>query len=85
MKSFQYTIKDEVGIHARPAGLLSKKAQEFESRITVECNGKSAQAARLMSIMSLGAKKGTEITVKAEGTDEEQAAKELLSFFEQNL
>lgn len=85
MKSFQYTVKDEIGIHARPAGLLSKKAQEFESRITVECNGKSAEATRLMSIMSLGAKKGTEITVKAEGTDEEQAAKELLSFFENNL
>lgn len=41
MKTFSYTIKDEVGIHARPAGLLTKKAKEFKSVITLEKNGKT--------------------------------------------
>ena len=36
MKTFNYTIKDEVGIHARPAGLLAKKAKEFESTIKTD-------------------------------------------------
>ena len=35
MKTFSYTVKDEVGIHARPAGLLAKKAKEFQSTITI--------------------------------------------------
>ena len=39
MKTFTYTIQDEVGIHARPAGLLAKKAKEFQSTITMEKGG----------------------------------------------
>ena len=39
MKTFSYTITDEVGIHARPAGLLAKKAKEFESVCTIEKGG----------------------------------------------
>ena len=42
MKSFSYVIKDEIGIHARPAGLLVKEAKNFESTITLECKGKKA-------------------------------------------
>ena len=39
MKTFNYTIKDEVGIHARPVGLLAKKAKEFQSEILIEKGG----------------------------------------------
>lgn len=56
MKPFTYTIKDEVGIHARPAGLLAKKAKEFESVITLEKGGKTAAATKLMAIMGDGRK-----------------------------
>ncbi|MGN1304366.1 MAG: HPr family phosphocarrier protein, partial [Oscillospiraceae bacterium] len=58
MKTFSYTIKDEIGIHARPAGLLAKKAKEFESVITLEKNGKSAAATKLMAVMGMGVKHG---------------------------
>ena len=58
MKTFSYTIKDEVGIHARPAGLLVKKAKEFESKITLEKGGKTAEATKLMAVMSMGVKCG---------------------------
>lgn len=44
MKKFSYTIKDEAGIHARPAGLLAKKAKKFESTIILEKGGKTAAA-----------------------------------------
>jgi phosphocarrier protein len=85
MKTFNYTIKDELGIHARPAGLLAKVAKEYQSTITLETNGKSADASRLMAVMSLGAKQNAEVTVKAEGADEDAAIEAVEEFFKANL
>lgn len=85
MKSFTYTITDEVGIHARPAGLLVKKAKEFDSTITIEKGGKSVNASKLMALMGLGVKCGETVTVTAEGCDEEKAASALEEFFKSNL
>ena len=85
MKTFTYTIKDEVGIHARPAGLLAKKAKDFESVITIEKSGKSAAATKLMALMGLGVKCGDTVTVTIEGEDEERAAAEMEKFFSENL
>jgi phosphocarrier protein len=85
MKTFNYTIKDELGIHARPAGLLAKVAKEYQSTITLEANGKSADASRLMAVMSLGAKQNAEVTVKAEGADEDAAIEAVEDFFNKNL
>ncbi len=85
MKSFTYTITDEVGIHARPAGLFVKKAKEFDSTITIEKGGKSVNASKLMALMGLGVKCGETVTVTAEGSDEEKAASALEEFFKSNL
>ena len=85
MKTFNYTIKDEIGIHARPAGLLAKKAKEFESTITLEKNGKSVNVTRLMMLMGLGVKCGETVTVTVEGPDEDKAAAEMEAFFNANL
>lgn len=85
MKEFQYVITDEVGIHARPAGLLVKAAKEYGSSVTLSCNGKSADVKKLMMLMSLGVKKGNEVTVTIEGDDEEAAAAGLETFFKENL
>lgn len=85
MKTFAYTIKDEVGIHARPAGLLAKKAKEFESVITLEKGGKTAVATKLMAIMGMGVKCGDTVNVTVEGADEEKAAAEMEAFFSANL
>lgn len=46
MREFTYVIKDPVGLHARPAGLLVKKAGEFTSKITVESGGGKARRRR---------------------------------------
>ena len=85
MKTFSYTIKDEIGIHARPAGLLAKKAKEFESVITIEKNGKSAAATKLMAVMGMGVKHGETVNVSIEGPDEDAAAEAMQKFFEENL
>ena len=85
MKSFDYTITDEIGIHARPAGILAKKAKEYASRITITKGGKTAEAQKLMAVMSLGVKKGETVTVSAEGEDEEKAVADMETFFTENL
>lgn len=85
MKSFNYVITDEQGVHARPAGILVKEAKKYASKITISAGGKNAEATKLMAIMSMGIKKGTEITVSVEGDDEEAAAVEMEKFFKENL
>lgn len=85
MKQFSYTIKDELGIHARPAGLLAKKAKEFDSMITIEKDGKSANAQKLIALMGLGIKHGETITVTVEGADEDTAVLAVEEFFKSNL
>lgn len=85
MKSFNYVITDEVGIHARPAGILVKEAKKYSSKVTINAGGKSADATRLMAIMGMGVKKGDEVTVSVEGDDEDTAVVELEKFFKENL
>ena len=85
MKTFTYTIKDELGIHARPAGMLAKTAKGFESTVTIEKDGKAVNAQKLMMLMGLGVKCGDTITVTVEGADEEAAAKAMEDFLSANL
>ena len=85
MKTFEYTIKDELGIHARPAGLLVKEAKKYESECTITNDGKTKKLTQLMMLMSLGVKQGETVTVTAEGADEDAAIAGLKEFFEANL
>lgn len=85
MKSFEFIIRDELGIHARPAGLLSKKAKEYQSEVTLTHNGKSILATKLMALMSLGVKYGDVVKITVDGSDEEKAFEELMAFFEGNF
>ncbi|MDO5397904.1 MAG: HPr family phosphocarrier protein [bacterium] len=85
MKSFEYVIKDELGIHARPAGLLVKTAKATGSKITIEKNGKTADASKLFAVMGLAVKQNDSIRVLAEGGDEAAASEKMREFFEANL
>ena len=85
MQTFKYVVKDELGIHARPAGLLVKEAKNFNSTITLECNGKKGAAKGLMGVMGMAVKQGHEVTVTVEGDDEVAAAAAMKAFFENNL
>ncbi len=85
MKTFEYTIKDEIGIHARPAGMLAKKAKEFQSEIIVSKGDKFVNATKLMALMGMGIKCGDTVTVTISGSDEEDACKAIKGFFETNL
>lgn len=85
MRTFDYTIKDELGIHARPAGMLAKTAKALGSEITITKDGKSVGAAKLMALMGLGVKCGDTITVSISGGDEEASEKAMREFLSENL
>ncbi|MBO5372963.1 MAG: HPr family phosphocarrier protein [Lachnospiraceae bacterium] len=85
MKTFEYTIKDELGIHARPAGMLAKTAKELDSEITITKGEKTVGATKLMALMGMGIKCGETITVTINGGDEEASETAMKQFFESNL
>lgn len=85
MKSFDYVIQDELGLHARPAGLLVKEAKQFASRISLTKDGKTVSATQLMMLMGMGVKRGATVTVTVEGEDEDAACAAIEKFFRENL
>ena len=86
MKEFTYTVKDPLGIHARPAGLLAKAAKAFaDTEVTVTKDGNTVKATQLMKLMGLGVKQGNVVTVAANGPAEDEAIAAMEKFFEENL
>jgi phosphocarrier protein len=85
VKEIRYVIKDELGIHARPAGLLVKMLSEFSSMIRVGTPAKMVDGKRLFSIMGLGLKQGDEMILTFNGLDENEAASKAEAFLHINL
>lgn len=85
MKEVKYVITDELGIHARPAGLLVKEAAKFQSDIKIKKGEKEADAKRIFGIMGLAAKKDDEIVLTADGADEADAITAIEEFLKANL
>lgn len=85
MIKFEYTIKDELGIHARPAGMLAKTAKATGSEITITKGDKSVIASKLMALMGLGVKCGDTIIIEINGGDEEVSANAIKEFLKANL
>lgn len=85
MKNFDFVVRDELGIHARPAGMLVKAAKEYDSKITITKGEKTVEATKLMAIMSMGIKQGETVTITVEGGDEEATFAGMEAFFESNL
>lgn len=81
MKVSKYVVIADTGIHARPATLLVQVAGKFTSEIFIEYKDKKANLKSILGVMSLGIGKGADISISAEGSDEDdalQSIKELL-------
>ena len=76
------TVQNQVGLHARPATFFIQKANEFKSSIWVEKEDRRVNAKSLLGVLSLGISKGTEITLIADGQDENDAVDALASLVE---
>lgn len=71
------TVPNRLGIHARPAALIVKKASSFRSEISIASGGEEVNAKSIMGVMTLAAGQGTELLVSANGPDEQKAVREL--------
>ncbi len=75
-------VKNQVGLHARPATFFIQKANEFKSSIWVEKEDRRVNAKSLLGVLSLGIMGGTTIRILAGGSDEETAVDELVKLVE---
>ncbi|HJV30906.1 MAG TPA: phosphocarrier protein HPr [Bacillales bacterium] len=77
MAEKQFKVIAETGIHARPATLLVQTASKFDSEISLEYKGKKVNLKSIMGVMSLGVGQGADITIAAEGSDQEEALRSI--------
>lgn len=84
MVSFDYTIQDEMGLHARPAGVMVKRLKAVPASVIIRCGERSADAKKLFQVMAMAVKCGETVTVEVDGEDEAALRDELLAFFREN-
>ena len=82
MISRSVTVKNSVGLHARPATFFIQKANSFKSSIWVEKEDCRVNAKSLLGVLSLGISKGTAITLIADGVDEAEAVDGLIQLID---
>jgi len=75
-------IPNMLGLHARPASLFAKMAEQFESEITVEKDGVEVDGKSILGLMMLVAEKGSEILIRVDGPDEKDAMEALVKLVE---
>ncbi len=85
MVSQKIIIKNPTGLHLRPAGNLCKEAMKFKSLITFNYEGGTANAKSVLSVLGACVKRGDEIELECDGTDEEEALSALVSVIEDGL
>lgn len=84
MKEATVVITNESGLHARPATAFTQLAAKFGAKCTIAANGKTADAKSILTVLTLGAVKGTEVVLTADGSDESDAIDALSKFLTTN-
>lgn len=85
MKEFMYEIHDPLGLHARPAGILSRAAAGFQSEIRLVYKEQSVLLRRMIGVISLQVKQGEQVKIQADGDDEEAAIAQLQTVCQESL
>lgn len=78
----EVTIKNQIGLHARPATFFIQKANEFKSSVWVEKDERRVNAKSLLGVLSLGIVGGATIRVIADGAEEQTAVDALVKLVE---
>ncbi len=85
MQTTTLAIHHKVGLHARPAALFVQAAMAHQSTITVSKNGKSGNAKSILAILALAVHQNDEVTITAEGPDEQEAIAALTALVDNNF
>lgn len=78
MVTIRYQIKNEEGLHARPASDFCKTAGKFKSKISIVKDGSEYEAKSILMVLCVGAERGDTIEIRAEGEDEQEAVAALI-------
>lgn len=82
MAEKKVVIKNETGLHARPAAALVQFVKNFPGDVELIKDGKIANAKSIFNVMSLGVAKGTEITVRVSGDHAQEDVCKVVEFIE---
>lgn len=78
MARAELILSNSVGLHARPAAIFAKQAATYDSRVTVTCGDRSADASSLLGVLKLEATQGSRVVIEADGPDADAAVSELV-------
>lgn len=85
MTKQKVTVKNQTGLHLRPAGILCRTAMLYKSHIALAYGEVTANAKSVLSVLGAGIKAGDEVEITCEGTDEQEALEALVKLFESGL
>ncbi|MBN1264312.1 MAG: HPr family phosphocarrier protein [Anaerolineales bacterium] len=85
MPEITLEIMNKVGLHARPAALFVQEAKKFESNIYAVNENRRINAKSILEVLTLGAHKGSMITIQAEGSDAEEALQAIIALHANNF
>ena len=75
-------IKNKAGLHTRPAATIVKLAAQYKCEFFISRNGMNINGKSIIGVMTLAAEEGAELVLTFDGEDEEEAANEIVAFFE---
>lgn len=81
-QSAEVCVRNELGLHARPAAKLAQAAQKFESEITLVANEQEVDAKSILDILTLAAPQGCGLTLRASGHDAAEALESITELFQ---
>ena len=79
------TVKNQTGLHLRPAGILCRTAMLYKSHISLKHGDTTANAKSVLSVLGAGVKAGDELEITCEGMDEQEAMEAMVNLFESGL
>lgn len=85
MVKFTFMVNDEMGLHARPAGMLVKEAAKCSGKVTIRKGEKTGDAKRIFNVMGLSVKGHEEVEITVEGEKETEEAAALEAFIKENI
>ncbi len=78
-------IRNKAGLHTRPAATIVKLIAKYECDFFISRDGMNINGKSIIGVMTLAAEEGAELTLTFDGSDEEDAAKEIIDFFEKGF
>ena len=76
------TVKNKLGLHARPAALIVTTASKFQSEFFISKDGMRINGKSIMGVMMLAAEMGSELTLELDGPDEEEALQAIIDIID---